>query len=1047
MISALENVTEIDLPRIWKLCNPEEAFSNLIYMSCFSLLENPLNMKVKTLKTKLLKTIIGLHRMSDLPCSSITNLIMKHEHLTNPIVDLVSSIAQEIPKSPFIVDLFKEIGSNDVSLDANGSKLLSGFIEEISGKIPSVVLDNLPLVVCHLNDELYQMRNAVITAISRILKVVKDDTKKRDELLEIMLERIKDVTGFTRSKTIQAWSYLSENGLIPLRILPEVVTEIVDRIQDKGAYVRKSAVQFLVTMLEYSPYGDSLQKTHFIQKLEDEKKKLESGVELSTTEKQNITKMVGYYSESLLFIDQIHKVVPIACRLLDSKTSSDVLECIHFFTIAYQFGIEVAPVGIKSMLKLIHSPEQSVKQGIIESFKKMFLSNPLKSPDECIEVSKSIIDLALSCSLSELTFLETIIGELMKKNEIPNLIILALWELFSKEDIGSMILLSMVANGNPDILKEKLKVLTNSLEKINPLTIRYTCYVLEKMKLKEKLDSKNSLFIILNDLILGTSLSLNDWIPFTEKAINIIFNMAKNPEEIIHNIVKKLAEKTRMTKNLTTEESTNVSVSSEDLTKLLFSIGHASLKELVFIEEKYKEKRSKKKPQEKNKEAIEEELGIDSITQNENEMDEWLENQEKGLVSSTSVYGSFLPLIIKISKNQDYKDSMIRRSAILALCKMMTIHNSVCEQNIQLLFSLLVSCSSSIRNNIIVSIGDLACRFPNTIEPWISKLYQCLSDEDSSIRKKTLMVLTHLILNDMIKIKTNISEMTKCIYDKDTSIANLTKSFFNELSKKGENPIYNILPDVISKLSADSSEEIFRDILRFLLSYINKDKQIDQLVDKLCARFKVSSLDKEWRNISYCISTLNHTDKSIKKLCQSIKLYQHTLQDQDVYENFIGIKKKYLKGDLKGVLEEWESEIEKIRGNDVQKPEGEKKEGEEKPKEKPKTRGRRKKKTEDEEQEKEITEKPKRGRKKKLDGEKKTRKGKRKQKEEEKEDQDDEIEEIEEIEEEKEEKKEKGKKGTKTQMKTRGRTKRKKVEEEKEEKVEEEEKEEKEDEE
>jgi hypothetical protein len=74
------------------------------------------------------------------------------------------------------------------------------------------------------------------------------------------------------------------------------------------------------------------------------------------------------------------------------------------------------------------------------------------------------------------------------------------------------------------------------------------------------------------------------------------------------------------------------------------------------------------------------------------------------------------------------------------------------DKNLQLVFTILqASPDSALRSNIVIALGDLAFRFPNTVEPWTSHMYDRLKDADSRVRKNTLMVLTHLILNDMIR--------------------------------------------------------------------------------------------------------------------------------------------------------------------------------------------------------------------------------------------------------------------------------------------------------
>lgn len=74
--------------------------------------------------------------------------------------------------------------------------------------------------------------------------------------------------------------------------------------------------------------------------------------------------------------------------------------------------------------------------------------------------------------------------------------------------------------------------------------------------------------------------------------------------------------------------------------------------------------------------------------------------------------------------------------------------------------------------------------------------------------------------------------------DPDVQISDLSKMFFSELAKKGKNPIYNLLPDTLSRLSAAPhvSPEMFQSILRFLMQFIEKDKQTESLIEKLCSR-------------------------------------------------------------------------------------------------------------------------------------------------------------------------------------------------------------------
>ena len=119
-----------------------------------------------------------------------------------------------------------------------------------------------------------------------------------------------------------------------------------------------------------------------------------------------------------------------------------------------------------------------------------------------------------------------------------------------------------------------------------------------------------------------------------------------------------------------------------------------------------------------------------------------------------------------------------------------------------------------VRVNIAIALGDLVVRHPNLLEPWTTHLYQPLRDSDARVRKSVLMVLTHLILNDMVKVKGQVSEMALCLLDADEGVAALARLFFTEFAKKGTSPVYNLLPDIVSTLSADNNVETtaFREV-------------------------------------------------------------------------------------------------------------------------------------------------------------------------------------------------------------------------------------------
>merc|ERR1719203_2134095 len=85
----------------------------------------------------------------------------------------------------------------------------------------------------------------------------------------------------------------------------------------------------------------------------------------------------------------------------------------------------------------------------------------------------------------------------------------------------------------------------------------------------------------------------------------------------------------------------------------------------------------------------------------------------------------------------------------------------------------------------------------------------------------------------MIKIKGQISDMALCIMDENEKISNMAKLFFTELSRKG-NKLYNVMPDIVSRLSDPANEieeDKFKEIMKYIIGLIDKDKHSESLVE------------------------------------------------------------------------------------------------------------------------------------------------------------------------------------------------------------------------
>ncbi|KAG0433976.1 hypothetical protein HPB47_019439, partial [Ixodes persulcatus] len=240
-----------------------------------------------------------------------------------------------------------------------------------------------------------------------------------------------------------------------------------------------------------------------------------------------------------------------------------------------------------------------------------------------------------------------------------------------------------------------------------------------------------------------------------------------------------------------------------------------------------------------------------------------------------SILGMMSKIVVEVaSKPSVYGSLPVRINASLSLAKLMLINEGFCDEHLPLLFTILDKSSEPvIRSNLVFAMGDLIVRFPNLLAEWTGKIYALLHDPSQEVRLCTLKVLSFLILNDLVKVKNQISELAVLVIDADPQVARVSREFFGELGKKarhthpsrntfasylpfasvkkGEgtqespvrlcgNALYNILPDIISHLSNPNGgidEESFHSVMRLLFACIDKDRQLEGFVDKLCLRF------------------------------------------------------------------------------------------------------------------------------------------------------------------------------------------------------------------
>ncbi|XP_055808723.1 condensin-1 complex subunit CAP-D2 [Solanum dulcamara] len=1026
ILNSVANSLEINLSLLFGSSDPDENYLSFIVKNAFSVFENGVVLKDSETKgalTRIIGTCATKYHYAAQSCASILHLVHKYDFAVSHLADAVAWAEKKYADGSMASSLIREIGRTapkDYVKDTVGAENVGRFLVELADRMPKLVSINIGLLIPHFGGESYKMRNALVGVLGKLVMKAFDDSevqvssksirlRTKQAMLEILLERCRDVSAYTRSRVLQVWAELCEEHSVSIGMWNEVAEVAAGRLEDKSAIVRKSALNLLIMMLQHNPFGPQLRAASFEATLEQYKKKLDDlgpkaqptsvldglsscdeisnedgevlnvGEEMNKEQDDSLTEsclpheedMIGQTDDSvpdfgnleqtrtlvasleagLRFSNCVSATMPTLVQLMASSSATDVENTILLLMRCRQFQIDGSEACLRKMLPLVFSQDKAIYEAVENAFITIYVR---KNPEE---TAKNLLNLAIDSNIGDLASLEFLIGALMSKGDLTSSTLSALWDFFcfniagtaAEQSRGALSILCMAAKTSNSVLSSHLQDIIDigfgRWAKVEPLLARTACLALQRLSEedKKKLLSTNGarVFSILESLVTGFWLPEHIWYAAADRAIATIYTIHPYPDKMAADLVKKSVSSVfdcsggDELQNGSSNLLTTVQVTK--LSRLLFVVSHVALNQLVYIEswvrkiQKDKAKREKMiiedkgdctdntGPQKDN--GINAELGL--AASEDAFLDTLSERAEKEIVSGLSceknLIGHCAPFLSKLCRNyglmQKYPE--LQASGMLALCRFMIIDADFCDANLQLLFTVVENApSETVRSNCTVALGDLAVRFPNLLEPWTEHMYARLRDPSVSVRKNAVLVLSHLILNDMMKVKGYINEMAICLEDEDERISNLAKLFFHELSKKGNNPVYNLLPDILGKLSSQNlKEESFCNIMQFLIASIKKDKQMEALVEKLCNRFCGVTDVRLCEYISYCLSQLSFTDKSMRKLIELFKTYEHALSEDSVMDNFrtiINKGKKFAKPELKSCIEEFEEKLNKF---------------------------------------------------------------------------------------------------------------------------------------
>nr|XP_048300079.1 condensin complex subunit 1 isoform X1 [Myodes glareolus] len=667
--------------------------------------------------------------------------------------------------------------------------------------------------------------------------------------------------------------------------------------------------------------------------------------------------LVQYLQDAYSFSQKVTEAIGIISKMMYENTSTVVQEVIEFFVMVFQFGVPQALFGVRRMLPLIWSKEPGVRDAVLNAYRQLYLSpkgNSARATAQALIQNLSL--LLVDASVGTIQCLEEILCEFVQKGEIKPAVTQLLWERATEkvpcsplERCSSVMLLGMMARGKPEIVGSNLDTLVKvGLEEFPPdyRLAQQVCLAIANISDRRKpslgerqppfrLPQEHRLFERLREMVTkGFAHPDPLWIPFKEVAVTLTYQLAESPEVICAQMLQGCAKQAleKLEKN-TIEEDPKDAVPKLPtflLMNLLSLAGDVALQQLVHLEHavsgelgrrrvlQEEQEHRTKDPKEKSTSSettMEEEMGLVGATADDTEAELIRGICEKELLDGNQVLAAFVPLLLKVCNNPGLYNPDLCAAASLTLGKFCMISAPFCDSHLRLLFTMLEKSSlPTVRSNLMVATGDLAIRFPNLVDPWTPHLYARLRDPAQQVRRTAGLVMTHLILKDMVKVKGQVSEMAVLLIDPVPHIAALAKNFFNELSHKG-NAIYNLLPDIISRLSDPEGgveEEPFHTIMKQLLSYITKDKQTESLVEKLCQRFRTARTERQYRDLAYCVSQLPLTERGLHKMLDNFDCFGDKLLDDSVFAAFlsvVGKLRRWAKPEGKSTIDEFEQKL------------------------------------------------------------------------------------------------------------------------------------------
>ncbi|XP_003746726.2 condensin complex subunit 1 [Galendromus occidentalis] len=625
--------------------------------------------------------------------------------------------------------------------------------------------------------------------------------------------------------------------------------------------------------------------------------------------------------------------------MLQSKITSDILSAIDFFVRLINANVSVGCRSISQMAHLYDHKDESVKKAVESAFENLYLTCDTNDPRKnSIVTARKLIGLFINCTQGEVDKWGRVIAQLVADKKIPSEVVLVFFEIITeklgKEEplvrTAALLLIAKCSTRKPSIVEKNMPILLELMKE--PIFIKYSIMALSNLDVERRWDIEHECFVTITNAFVE-NLSNMEWTGWSSaffEAVCLIFKSCAKPMKTLTKLANSVLQAWTDRQDLM------------QFARVLSMVQSIAARLYVFLDidfyGKLQEKKDKsKKTKEQRRKSLSEsrrnanasmnatndgdQTGLVGAVADETEAEYIVTILENEALKENCFLGSFTPHLINVLKNpKDFPCPKLQQQATVSLISLMLISSRLYEEHIAFIFTILERSLDELqRCAIITYIPDLCKSFPNSFDPWTAKVYEVLKRESSAnVRRKCILILSDLIMHDQIKVKGTISDVACSLLDEHAPIVRMTEILFQQLAMKN-NSLYNILPDIISRLSDEEhgvKRDDFQKIISFLFKQLGKDKKLENFVEKLCGRFRSSTTDLQCRNLAYCLKQIPYTERSLRKLIDNISCYADKLIDPEIAACFDEICQQTSKGaknELKLVVTELENALDEAK--------------------------------------------------------------------------------------------------------------------------------------